>query len=242
MVQEPNQNSRIRPQAPGFATLAALLILACSGGRQDRSNVSGDVQLEILTSFSLALSKREFEKAIGHLAESERTQLLGPDGKVSPEVQDRLRALQLSTLYKDPSVRVSHRKISGIAGSLPVLKQAEAVDSLLLPDEADAPSPAVVSELAVAPGPDLDPIRKTTRDFFRSIRSRQWRKALNYLDDRERAVFMQRNGDLRTGTRRRLSAADTSAWDALSLKDGKLMGVVLIVPPLSQVLGGRRVY
>lgn len=221
--------------APSFF-LPGLFLLGCSTGRMDRQDVRADARLEVLTSFSMALSKRDFNKAIGYLADSERQGLLGPDGVVPADIQERLRALEISTLYKDPAIKVSHRRISGIAGSLPVLEQAAPKDSSQSSVTGTGlPSPPLEEPVAAGQFMGDEPLRKATQVFFRTVQTRQWKKALAYLDEGERAVFMQRDGSLRQGTRRRLLAADTSAWDALSLKDGKLTGVVLILPSLSAV-------
>lgn len=220
------------------ALFVGMLLAACAAGIREEDGGSGDARLDVLTSFGLALSKRDFARAAEYLADGDRMQLLGPDGKVPMEIQERLRALQLSTLYQNPTVRVSHGEISGIAESLPILAQAEKVDTLEF--AGIAASPDANAEAATARFHQEDMLRETTREFFRSIRFQRWAAALNYLDEKERVVFMHRSGALRPGTRRRLFAADTSAWQALTLKSGKLVGVVLIVPPLSRVTGAAK--
>ena len=56
--------------------------------------------------------------------------------------------------------------------------------------------------------------------------------AIGMLAPGERAVFLREDGRVKEGMRRRLAAVDTAAWGALALEDGKLTGVVLIIPSI----------
>ena len=51
-----------------------------------------------------------------------------------------------------------------------------------------------------------------------------------YVDVQERGDFLDAKGKVKGDARERLAKVDTSDWDALTLKDGKLTGVVLIIP------------
>ena len=72
---------------------------------------------------------------------------------------------------------------------------------------------------------------KTATLFFKFVRSRQWPHALGLVSRGERQVFLKSNGEMKAEARQRLSAIDTSSWQALTLMEGKLTGVVLLIPP-----------
>src|SRR3990167_1009829 len=91
----------------GALVLAAIFFLVgCAGGGGPASNPGKGDRLDILTNFTLALSKRDFRTATDMLAPTERTLFLDGGGKVLPEYKERLRAMRLTTLVNNPSILV----------------------------------------------------------------------------------------------------------------------------------------
>ena len=209
---------------PGSLVAAALLLLAgCAGNPRKAFETGTPDRLEILTNYTLSLSKRDFEGAAARLAPADRERLLGSDGKVRAEFQDRLRAMRLSTLAANPLVTLEQGRIRGIFDLLPVIVQGD-------------PSPVVMDAPVEAPArasegePGREELRAASMAFFRSVRARDYRKAVGMLAPGERRVFLREDGAVKETARRRLAAIDTSAWDAMTLEEGKLTGVVLIIP------------
>jgi hypothetical protein len=211
--------------APILGVSLALLLPGCTGAPRQAFDSGNRDRLEILTGYTLALSKRDFESAAAMLAPADRERLLGEDGRVRPEYQDRLRAMRQSTLVSNPLVAIEQGRIRGIYDLLPVIEQGEPASVSVI---ADAPASAPVRELEEEPG--REELRAAASAFFRSIRSRNYRKALGMVSPGERGAFLREDGKVREGARRRLAAIDTTAWDALALDRGKLTGVVLIIP------------
>jgi hypothetical protein len=152
-------------------------------------------------------------------------------GGVLPQFKERLCAMRLTTLVNNPMIRIEHGKILGIYDLLPVLDQAP-------PLAADA-DPMQITVAGIDAGPSVekhrynqaqDELRKASEAFFRSVQAGKWKKAINLLDEREKNGFLRSDGQLKEGTRRRLAAVDTSSWEALALENGKLSGIVLIIP------------
>lgn len=211
-----------------WGAAAALALLSACAGKPRTAFESGDRgRLEILTNYTLALSKRDFRAAAAMLAPVDRERLLGADGLVRPEYRDRLRAMRRSTLVSNPLVAIEDGRIRGIYDLLPVLEQGEPAP-VFADVPADAPPEAPLPVLDDEPG--REELRAATAAFFRSVRARDYRKAMGMLAPDERRVFLREDGRVKDEARRRLAAVDTSAWDALTLEDGKLTGVVLIIP------------
>jgi hypothetical protein len=160
------------------------------------------------------------------LAPSDRDRLIGADGKVLPEFEDRLRAMRLTTLAGNPLVTVEEGRIRGIFELLPVIEQgAQDPSDPVARAAPSTPDPAPKAE------PRNEELRTAAEAFFRSVRASEYRKAMGMVAPGERRVFVGDDGRVKRDARRRLSAMDTSSWDALTLEDGKLTGVVLIIPP-----------
>lgn len=210
-------------RAGAFLASGLMLLAGCAGAPRKPFETGNPDRLEILTNYTLSLSKRDFEGAVAKLAPPDRDRLLGADGKVRPEFQDRLRAMRLTTLVANPMVTLEQGRIRGIYDLLPVIEQGEPA-----PVVVDLPLDEPARVLDEEPG--REDLRAATAAFFRSVREREYKKAVGMLAPEERRVFLREDGRVKEAARRRLAAIDTSAWDALTLEEGKLTGVVLIIP------------
>jgi hypothetical protein len=158
------------------------------------------------------------------LAPEERLHFGADAGNVPESLQERLRALRLATLNNDPRITLSSEgKIQGLYAILPVIDGGPVVDLDTLP-----------KPVALVPEPreptEEDRVREAAQKLFQSIRDQDWDNALNRLAPDERRVFLDDKGKIDPESRQRLSAIDTTSWKALSLKNEKLTGVVLIIP------------
>ncbi|MEO7424576.1 MAG: hypothetical protein ABI036_05265 [Fibrobacteria bacterium] len=147
------------------------------------------------------------------MAPEDQMKILNAVGEVPPEYSEKLRALKHSTLNNNPAIKIVHGKIDGIFELLPVIDQGPVADSVIgVPVESDTPVLAQSkAEIAAQSQADL---KVAAGKFFNSVRVRKWSRALDYLDESEKSVFEQGNG--------------------------KLTGLVLIVPSLSSVSSGEK--
>jgi hypothetical protein len=218
-----------------FFMVSAIGLVGCASHSGGFLRSADERRLEVLTSFSTALNAKYYQKAVWYLCQEDQMKILNAAGEVPPGFREKLRALKLSTLNGNPSVEIVHGKIDGLYELLPVLDQGPASNSGIdVSVESELPAGAAQSNGEI-PMRSQAELKAAAEKFFESVRVRHWSRALDYLDEREKTVFEKGNGKLRIGTRRRLAAVDTASWDALTLKDGKLTGLVLIVPPLSSL-------
>lgn len=213
------------------ALLVAVGLAGCSSAFRGHH---GSDRLDVLTSFSLALSKYDFREAAAYLAPADRAKLAGPEEGILPEYRNRVRAIRRTTLLNNPLIEVRHGLIYGIPDVLPVLAMGEIDTSGAGPAPGEVPAP--VTPVAALPDPtaikirDQEGLKKVANAFFRAVSRREWKKALAYVDEQERENFLDGKGAVKGTARQRLTAVDTAQWEALTLKDGKLTGVVLIIP------------
>lgn len=222
---------RQKARALGMAVLVFLLAACAGDKRRAFQPKRGNDRLEVLTTFTLALSKRDFATAADMMSPADRSRLLGEDGQVMPGYQERLRALRLTTMAQNPLISIEEGRIRGLYDLLPVLDQGPPVESMAIATGAPSGNPAIPA--APAAGEDeLDrrELRAATDAFFRSVRDQQWKKALSMVNPGERQVFLRSDGKIKAAATRRLAAIDTSSWEALDMDEGKLSGVVLIIP------------
>jgi hypothetical protein len=219
------------------ALLVVLGLAGCSSTAFRGHTRGGEDRLEVLTSFSLALSKHNFRDAAGYLPPADRAKLADPETGILPEYRDRIRAIRRTTLLNNPLIEVRHGLIYGIPDVLPViaLGQADTLD-LGLGDTAalgDGPGSGLAASEDSGgreAAKEKAELKRASEEFFRAVAKGRWETALGYLHAGERGEFVDAKGKVKEEARRRLAGADTSEWEALTLRDGKLTGIVLIIP------------
>ena len=221
---------RLRRVGASFPAVLALLFAACAGdSRRVAQPKHGNDRLEILTSYTLALSKRDFPTAVGMISQADRDRMLGADGQVTPEIQERLRAMRLTTLVRNPLISIEEGRIRGLYDLLPVLDQSAPMESAA-PGISHEDPESLPAAAAGAEEPGRKELRAAAEAFFRSVQDQRWKKALSMVNPGERQVFLKGDGKIKPAATRRLAAIDTSSWEALDIEEGKLSGVVLIIP------------
>lgn len=212
--------------------LTALLVVmglsGCSSSAFPGRSDPKQERLDVLTSFTLALSKRDYRAAAGYLSPEDRAKLATAEAGILPEYRERVRAIRRATLLNNPLIEIRHGLIYGIPDVLPVLAQGHA-DSLDLHAGPDT-GWAMVPDSTRNDAAGEKELKRTAEGFFHAVSKQEWEKALGFLAPGERQEFLDPKGKLKAGDRWRLASVDTSQWEALTLRDGKLTGVVLIIP------------
>jgi hypothetical protein len=211
------------------AFVVVLGLVGCSSTAFPGRHASGQDRLDVLTSFSLALSKYDFREAARYLAPADRAKLAGPEEGILPQYRDRVRAIRRTTLLNNPLIEVKDGLIYGISDVLPVLALGQA-DTLGIGNAPDSVVAVIPDSGKIADSTEREELKRASNAFFRAVSKRDWKKALAYLDVQERGDFVDAKGKVKEEARQRLAEVDTSGWEALTLKDGKLTGVVLIIP------------
>jgi hypothetical protein len=92
-------------------------------------------------------------------------------------------------------------------------------------------------ELAEMELPQVSPeeaqLKAAVRDFFQALNQGKYQDALSLVNENERSIFLDDKGRLKNSAKQRLEKIDqrTSSRDALLLRDGKITGVTLLLPP-----------
>ena len=182
-------------------------------------------KVDSLISFKETVAGGNYLGAVRKLVAADRAKLMDGSGNVREEMKPRLRALRLKNIVNDQSVKLKRGKLTGILAALPVVRlgQPDTVDTYF--DPGDQEPEAVGGDSA------QETLHAAAKLLFSDIRSRNWQFVLNDMHPSTRSNFIAKNGKIKAGARLRLSEIDTSAWQALSLRNGKLVGVVLLIPP-----------
>ncbi len=227
------------------------VLMACSSTKKDISQAPrSDDLLELLTGFGESLSKRNFTKAVDYMVPEEKA-LMMEGGSVPAEKQKMLLALRLSTLIRHPAIRVQDGHIAGIYSVLPNLRQGEAnpvaISDSAAPADVDvlasqskgpmgtdpaaaAPSEEETASTATAANPNDPQLKSAVNKFFAAVNRKNWSSALALMNDSERKFLLDDKGRLKESSKQRLAQIDQKNRDALTLQDGKLTGVTLLLP------------
>lgn len=218
----------MRSRLPQALLVVVFGLAGCCSSAFPGSSDPRQERLDVLTSFSLALSKRDYRAAAAYLGPEDYAKLAGGNEGILPAYRERVRAIRRATLMNNPMIEVRHGHIYGLPDVLPVLAQGRP-DSSASRSAPDTGWAALPDSNRNAQDRQAE-LKRAADSFFRAVSKREWGKAMDYLADEERQDFLDPKGKLREDARRRLESADTSQWPALTLKDGKLTGVFLILP------------
>ena len=226
---------------PGIGLAMALFISGCAHNTQAPSSlkeVAGrscqdpEELLDVLSRFSTAVQKGDYHRAISMLVKEDQARMIGPGGKVLPEIKARMDALDFRSLSTDRRIDLIRGRLKGVYDCLPCLDQG---DPVVMAKEQPKPTlPA--TPIKVSPE-GLEKTRKAmAADFFRNLQMGRWRKASSLAHPDEWKVFLDEEGNLTELNERRLQAIEECDLDALTLKDGLLIGIVVLLdPPVSDL-------
>lgn len=228
------------PLRNALAAIASVLLSGCAYYRllppppikevAGRSCQEPEELLEVLTRFSTLVQNREYHKAIAMLVPQDQARMIDPKGEVPEEIRSKLKALDFKALTTDRRIDLIQGRLQGIFDCLPCLDQGEPValarEPTVLSDPADPASPAGLERARVA----------MAKEFYRDIQMGRWQKASGLVHPDEWRVFLDGEGNLTDLNERRLQAIEECDLDALTLTDGLLTGiVVLLEPPVSDL-------
>lgn len=238
----------------GLAAAMGLLVACASSNKETASQAPrSDDLLELLTGFGESLSKRNYTKAVDYMVPEEKALML-EGGSVPAEKQKMLLALPLQRLIRNPSIRVENGHIAGIYGVLPNLKQGEAAANMASAAgatdssaangvTAEAPKGPMAAEAstevsaddidaasATAANPNDPQLKAAVNKFFVAVNKKNWSNALALMNENERKMLLDDKGRLKESAKHRLAQIDQKNRDALTLQDGKLTGVTLLLP------------
>jgi hypothetical protein len=175
-------------------------------------------------------------------------------GSVPPEKQKLLMALPLQRLIRNPSIRVENGHIAGIYGMLPNLKQGEAAANMAAANDSSSTEASASGDIGatgpMAAGASTEPagedgieasamaganpadpqLKSAVNKFFAAVNRRNWSSAVAMINESERRLLLDDKGRLKESAKHRLAQIDQKNRDAISLQDGKLTGVTLLLP------------
>jgi hypothetical protein len=235
----------------GLAAALGMLVACASSNKEAAQAPRSDDLLELLTGFGESLSKRNFTKAVDYMVPEEKALLL-EGGSVPPEKQKLLMALPLQRLIRSPTVRVENGHIAGIYAMLPNLRQGEAMSNLAMNDSSASsasPSGDIGAQGPMASGAAAEPagedaedaplaadgasdpqLKSTVSKFFAAVNRKNWSSAVSMINENERKLLLDDKGRLKESAKHRLAQIDQKNREALTLQDGKLTGVTLLLP------------
>jgi hypothetical protein len=224
----------------GLSVLAASLVTGCayfhSSSPPPIKDVAGrscqepEELLDVLSRFSVAVQKHEYHAAIAMLVPEDQARMIDATGKVPEDIKAKLSALDFKALSTDRRIDLVRGRLKGVFDCLPCLDQGEAT---ILAKEAP-PNPGI-SEPGSPEG--IEKARKSmAKEFYLAIQSGRWQKASGLVHPDEWDIFLDEDKNLTDLNERRLQAIEECDLDALTLKDGLLTGiVVLLEPPVSDL-------
>jgi hypothetical protein len=241
-----------------LSLLLSMLLLACASKPKDTGTPSGSNDiLDLLTGFGESISKRDYVKAVGYMTPSERSLMLDGSGQVPEDKQKALAALRLSRLIRMPGVHVENGYLAGIYEILPSDQASQAnvstSENQVTSEEAPAADASQETEVAntqpaegdeqaeVATSPSQQgntlgtaqsspELTQAVNKFFKAVTQKNWNAALAMMNDDERKILTDDRGKIKEASKARLQHIDSEGKDALTLQDGKLTGVTLLLP------------
>ena len=213
----------------------SLLIAGCANNRfakqglkeiPGRSCQEPEELVDVLSRFTTAVNKGDFTQAVSFLSVEDQKKMIAADGSVPDSIQAKMKALNFQGLSNDPKIDLVKGKLTGIFACLPCL---------------DEGPPAVVSKAPPIPPQvkrdEVEKLRKEiAQDFYREVQKGKWKPASEMVHPQEWAVFLDEKGRLTELSKRRLKAIQECDLDALTLVDGRLTGVVVMLePPKSEL-------
>ncbi len=223
----------------GLALAAAIAFTACahrapepSGLKEvaGRSCQEPEELLDVLSRFATTVQNGEYHRAVAMLVPEDQARMVGKDGRIPEDIKTKLDALDFKALSTDRRIDLVRGRLKGVFDCLPCLDQGEPVT---VEKEADAPkSPPEEG----SPEGQEKARKAMAADFYRKIQTGRWQAASGLVHPTEWDVFLDEDKNLTDLNERRLQAIEECDLDALTLEDGLLTGiVVLLEPPVSDL-------
>jgi hypothetical protein len=220
-----------RVGSAGAAMTFAFFLWGCAHQAPSLKPVEGrscrepEELLDVLTRFSTAVQQHDYHQALAYLAPQDQARMQGADGKVPEGIKVKLDALDFKSLATDRRIDLVHGRLVGVFACLPCLDEGPAAVV-----SKDQPKPP-------APGNGEEKKRKAmAKDFYNKAQQSRWSAVSRLVHPEEWKIFADEKGRVSDLNERRLQAIQECDLDALTLKDGRLTGIVLLLePPVSDL-------
>jgi hypothetical protein len=191
-----------------------------ANGVEGRSCQEPEEMLDVLARFTTLVQARKYHEAIALLDPVDQKRMLDTAGAVPEEIKRKLDALDFKGLPNDRRVDLVRGRLTGIYACLPCLDQGPA-DTVT---RVEPPKPA---------GPDAAEKKRAALalEFYRRVQEGRFQAAGDLVDPGEWKVFYNEKGEMTDLTERRLQAMQECDLEALTLRQGKLVGVVVLLEP-----------
>lgn len=190
-----------------------------------RSCQEPEEMLDVLARFSTLVQARKYHEAIALLDPADQKRMLDAGGGVPVEIMHKLDALDFKALPKDRRVDLVRGRLTGIYACLPCVDQGPA-DTVARAEPSDA------AGAAEAAGAAAEKRRAALAlEFYRRVQEGRFEAAGDLVDPGEWEVFYNDKGEMTDLTERRLQAMQECDLEALTLRGGKLVGVVVLLDP-----------
>ena len=73
-------------------------------------------------------------------------------------------------------------------------------------------------------------MKKTIKSFMAAVKQKNWKAVTKLMDEEDIKPLLDEHNQLSKSAKRRLTNLNASNQSALTLKDGKLTGVMLLLP------------
>jgi hypothetical protein len=192
---------------------------------EGRSCQEPEEMLDVLARFTTLVQARKYHEAIALLDPADQKRMLDARGLVPTEIMHKLDALDFKALPRDRRVDLVRGRLTGIFDCLPCLDQGPSdTVTRVEPPKPSGPEAAEKKRAALA------------LEFFRRIQEGRFDAAGDMVDPGEWKVFYTEKGEMTDLTERRLQAMQECDLEALTLREGKLVGVVVLLdPPVSDL-------
>ncbi len=227
-----NQRRTIMRTTTLIVTMPMLLFLGGCAHLQTRSpnpNIANPAErAEVLTSFSIAITAKDFQRVLDLLAPAEKAKLISKGGQLDGDTKKQLSAIRLSTLATDPDVEVIDGKIHGIVpDKLPVLDLGPE------PTLSDIKSEDEFEDVKKTAMERDARLKKLWLTFTDAVKKRQFDRALALIHPSEQSFFVTHNGGLSSHAKKNLpDIVENLHWSQLVLHEGKLEQLWVYLPPM----------
>ena len=175
---------------------------------------------DVLAKFANAVSHREYYQAVSFLSEEDQAKMIDDKGVISDEIKRKLNALNFTGLANNPKIDLVSGRLKGIFDCLPCLDEAEVKAPVKRePEPVDS----------VQEDPAKKRLRQLSAEFYRDIQEEKWPAVLDLIHPQEREVFTANKDGLSGLNKNRFRAVQECDLEALTLRDDRLVGVVILL-------------
>lgn len=205
---------------------AAFLLVGCGAASLPTIDENERLIMQ-LTLFDERVALGDYEGALEYVTPEDAARIRGPGDKVSEEMALRMQALPVHTLIKTGRVRLEDGKLAGVHRALPVVRTGE---SVAIPETETKVNPVSEGEKTARPDEEELERQRAIVEFVEALDEERYTEALARIHPAERSLVAA-EGRLTPQGRDRLLRLDRTSLGAMTLTEGKLTGLALVLPP-----------